>query len=231
MLNITDHHGNKNQNHNETPPNIRQEGYHQQNRKQAAPGRNYAGGPVAKTSRSQHRRPRFHLPSGNWIPQAAAKGLHTPIITRSHVAQGRLQGQQRRSRTAQRDQCQKQETSTGERSGRGEPVRTVPVGRSRCCHRRQQRSSCSRASTADVQSPSHVRLFATLWSRACQASLSFTISQSLFQLMSIASVMPSNHFILQPRNSICTYIPKRTESRVSRRYLHTCVHSSIIQSS
>ena len=153
------------------------------------------------------------------------------MITRSHVAQGRLQGQQRRSRTAQRDQCQKQETSTGERSGRGEPLRTVPVGRSRCCHRRQQHSSCSRASTADVQSPSHVRLFATLWSRACQASLSFTISQSLFQLMSIASVMPSNHFILQPRNSICTYIPKRTESRVSRRYLHTCVHSSIIQSS
>ena len=105
----------------------------------------------------------------------------------------------------------------------------------RCCHWRQQHSSCSRnynqSQHCCFQSLSHVRFFATLWSRACQASLSFTISQSLFQLMSIASVMPSNHFILQPRNSICAYIPKRTESRVSRRYLHTCVHSSIIQSS
>ena len=37
---------------------------------------------------------------------------------------------------------------------------------------------------------------ATLWSAACQASLSFTISQSWLKLMSIVSVMPSNHLIL-----------------------------------
>ena len=36
----------------------------------------------------------------------------------------------------------------------------------------------------------------TLCTAACQASLSFTISQSLLKLMSIESVMPSNHFIL-----------------------------------
>ena len=36
----------------------------------------------------------------------------------------------------------------------------------------------------------------TPWTAACQASLSFTISQSLLKLMSIESVMPSNHFIL-----------------------------------
>ena len=36
--------------------------------------------------------------------------------------------------------------------------------------------------------------FATLWTVAHQASLSFTISQSLLKLMSIQSVMPSNHF-------------------------------------
>jgi len=36
----------------------------------------------------------------------------------------------------------------------------------------------------------------TLWTAACQASLSFTISQSLLKLMSIESVMPSNHLIL-----------------------------------
>ena len=37
---------------------------------------------------------------------------------------------------------------------------------------------------------------ATLWTAACQASLCFTISQSLLKLMSIESVMPSNHLIL-----------------------------------
>ena len=41
-----------------------------------------------------------------------------------------------------------------------------------------------------------VRLFATPWTAACQASLSFTISQSLLKLMSIELVMPSNHLIL-----------------------------------
>ena len=47
-----------------------------------------------------------------------------------------------------------------------------------------------------VQSLSHVRLFATSWTAAHQASLSFTISWSLLKLMSIESVMSSNHLIL-----------------------------------
>ena len=47
-----------------------------------------------------------------------------------------------------------------------------------------------------VQSLSRVRFFATPWTAACQASLSFTISQTLLKLMSIESVMPSNHLIL-----------------------------------
>ena len=47
-----------------------------------------------------------------------------------------------------------------------------------------------------VQSLCHVWLFATLWTAACQASQSFTSSQSLLKLMSIESVMPSNHLIL-----------------------------------
>ena len=49
---------------------------------------------------------------------------------------------------------------------------------------------------SSVQSLSHVRLFATPWITACQASLSITISQSSFKLMSIKSVMPSCHLIL-----------------------------------
>ena len=47
-----------------------------------------------------------------------------------------------------------------------------------------------------VQSLSCVRLFVTPWTAACQASLSFTISQSLLKLRSIESVTPSNHLIL-----------------------------------
>ena len=47
-----------------------------------------------------------------------------------------------------------------------------------------------------VQSLSLVRLFATLWTAAHQASLSITNSQSLLKVMSIESVMPSNHLIL-----------------------------------
>ena len=47
-----------------------------------------------------------------------------------------------------------------------------------------------------VQLLSHVRLFATPWTAACQASLSITNSQSLLKLMSIESVMPSSHLIL-----------------------------------
>ena len=49
---------------------------------------------------------------------------------------------------------------------------------------------------SSVQWSSHVQLFATPWTTACQASLSITNSQSLPKLMSIESVMPSNHFIL-----------------------------------
>ena len=41
-----------------------------------------------------------------------------------------------------------------------------------------------------------VWLFATPWTAACQASLSITNSQSLLKLISIESVMPSNHLIL-----------------------------------
>ena len=49
---------------------------------------------------------------------------------------------------------------------------------------------------SSVQSLSHVRLFATPWTTAPQASLPITNSQSLPKLMSIESVMPSNHLIL-----------------------------------
>jgi len=47
-----------------------------------------------------------------------------------------------------------------------------------------------------VQLLSHFPLFVTQWTIALQASLSITNSQSLLKLMSIKSVMPSNHLML-----------------------------------
>ena len=47
-----------------------------------------------------------------------------------------------------------------------------------------------------IQLPSCARLFATPWTAAHQASLAFTISQSLLKLMSIGLMIPTNHLIL-----------------------------------
>ena len=49
--------------------------------------------------------------------------------------------------------------------------------------------------TSVTQSLSHVQLLATSWTAAHQVSLSIINSQSLLKLMSIESVMPSNHLI------------------------------------
>ena len=55
---------------------------------------------------------------------------------------------------------------------------------------------CPWVQFSSVQSLSHVRLFMTPWTTARQASLSITNSRSLLRLMSIESVIPSNHLIL-----------------------------------
>ena len=54
----------------------------------------------------------------------------------------------------------------------------------------------SRVQFSSVQSLSHIRLFATPWTAAHQASLYITNSRSLLKLMSIELVMPSNYLIL-----------------------------------
>ena len=54
----------------------------------------------------------------------------------------------------------------------------------------------SGAQISPAQSLSHVQLFAAPWTAAHLASLSITKSRSLLKLMSIESVMPSNHLIL-----------------------------------
>ena len=65
------------------------------------------------------------------------------------------------------------------------------------CQARQQSARQKKfAVVVAVQPLSRVRLFSTQWTAAHQASLSFTLSQSLLKLMSIGSVMPSNYLIL-----------------------------------
>ena len=58
-----------------------------------------------------------------------------------------------------------------------------------------QKPLCFHSTAFVVQSLSCIRLFVTPWTAARQASLSFTVSQSLLKLMSLESVMPSNHVI------------------------------------
>ena len=53
-----------------------------------------------------------------------------------------------------------------------------------------------RLGTVNQFSPCLIRLFATPWTAALQASLSITNSRNLLRLVSIESVMPSNHLIL-----------------------------------
>ena len=55
---------------------------------------------------------------------------------------------------------------------------------------------CDSVQFSSVQSLSHVQFFATPWTTARQASLSITSTQSLLNLVSIESVMPSSHLIL-----------------------------------
>ena len=62
------------------------------------------------------------------------------------------------------------------------------------------------------QSLNCVRPFATPWTAACQASLSFTISWNLLKLMFIESVMPFNHLILC-RPPFCSCPQSFPESR------------------
>ena len=67
-----------------------------------------------------------------------------------------------------------------------------------CFHKKYYECGCTYTWSGNiaVRSLSCVQLFVTPWTAACQASLTFTISQSLPKLMSIESVIQSNHLIL-----------------------------------
>ena len=77
-----------------------------------------------------------------------------------------------------------------------------------------------------VQLLSCVWFFATPWTTAQQASLSITNYQSLLRLMSIESVTPSNHLILQPLCSL-VFIPMNLDLH-SHKKLHRVIYSTFI---
>ena len=67
----------------------------------------------------------------------------------------------------------------------------------------------------------YVWLFATPWTAPCQASLSFTISQSLHRFMSIESVMPSNYLMLcHPLHLLPSNFPSK---RIFSNELALCI--------
>ena len=79
-----------------------------------------------------------------------------------------------------------------------------------------------------VQSLSHVRLFATPWTAACQASLSFPISWNLLKLMSIELVMLSNHLIFcHPLLLLPSIFPKIRERSFPMSWLFVSGDQSI----
>ena len=81
-----------------------------------------------------------------------------------------------------------------------EPDRLEFIGLQRAGHnlatKQQKQLGNKTVQSSSVQSLSRVRLFVTPWTVARQTSLSITNSWSLLKLMTIESVMPSNHFIL-----------------------------------
>ena len=78
--------------------------------------------------------------------------------------------------------------------------------------------SCPSGGFSSVQSLNRVGLFETPWTAARQASLSITNSWSLLRLLSIESVMPSNHLILcRPLLLLPSTFPSIRRVRIAKR--------------
>ena len=74
----------------------------------------------------------------------------------------------------------------------GTSFTTSTTWAARNCFRKVNKSRFASVFVVVIQSLSHIQLFVTPWTAACQAFLSFTISRRLLKLMSIELVMPSN---------------------------------------
>ena len=84
----------------------------------------------------------------------------------------------------------------GESQGRGSLVGCCLWGRTESDMTKAMQQHHHHHHISSVQLLSHVQLFVTPWTATCQASLSIADSRCLLKLMSIQSVMPSNHLIL-----------------------------------
>ena len=89
-----------------------------------------------------------------------------------------------------------------------------------CTHTRASTIS-TRFQFSSVQSLNRVRLFATPWITACQASLSITNSWSSLRLTSIESVMPPSHLILCHPLLLLPPIPRSIRVFSNESTLHT----------
>ena len=114
----------------------------------------------------------------------------------------------------------------------GEKIGTATVEKSREISQQIKTST----SISFVLSLNGVWLFATPWTAARQDFLSITNSWSLLKLMSIESVMPSNHLI--PMNSTTiwpsNFFPGSISKKINinlKRYMHPNVQSSTIYNS
>ena len=88
-----------------------------------------------------------------------------------------------------------------------------------CVHQKLLNATLGRFMFSSVQSLSRVRLFATPWTAARQASLSITNFRSPPKPMSIVSVMPSNHLILfVPFSSCLQTFPASRSFPISQFY-------------
>ena len=75
-----------------------------------------------------------------------------------------------------------------------------------------------------VQSLNDVQLFATPWTTARQASLSFPISQSLLRFVSIESVMPSNRLILSSPSALVFHAAHMLKKKKRQTPLSAQIH-------
>ena len=90
-------------------------------------------------------------------------------------------------------------------------------------------SVCISKRFSSVQLFSGVQLFATPWTTALQASLSITNSKRLLKLMSIESVMPSNHLILcRPLFLLPSIFPSTTVFSKGKDSLKKTTHNVIV---
>ena len=142
--------------------------------------RHFPGGPVAKTLCSQSRGLRFNPWSGYQILQPAMKIKDPCAAAKTHHSQINTYFYKRCFRA------------------------------SSCCSTYDHQSATtlsSRNVVVVIQSVNGFQLFVTSWTAASQASLSFTISQSLLKRMFIEPVMPSHRNIYMKRGLFQGVVP------------------------